>query len=250
MNRSARVLYHWIAQFADPLKLVRALSELPWYCAAVWRYRSMPAERAGDRDFSLLPVFGQRGSHELDYHYVFVGAWAARRIVGLRPEVHIDVGSQIGFTTVLSAVVPTVSVEFRELKLDVPGFRSVTGDILRLPFESGSVLSLSCLHVIEHIGLGRYGDPLDPNGSIKAAQELSRVLAVGGQLLIALPQGRPRVCFNAHRVHDSRQVIAMFSGLKLLEFSGVDDDGRYLENREPVALDSCEYGCGFYRFSK
>ena len=65
----------------------------------------------------------------------------------------------------------------------------------------------------EHIGLGRYGDPLDPLGTRKAAAELQRVLAPGGQLLFSLPVGRPRVEFNAHRVHDPHEVASWFDGL-------------------------------------
>ncbi len=83
-----------------------------------------------------------------------------------------------------------------------------------------------------HIGLGRYGDPLDPEGTIKAINELKRVLvlAVGGNLYFSLPVGSPRLCFNAHRIHSPGQILEYFSDLKLVEFSGVDDKGNFLEN--------------------
>jgi len=47
------------------------------------------------------------------------------------------------------------------------------------------------MNVVEHVGLGRYGEPLDPEGDIKAMRELRRVLAPGGSLLFVVPVGRP-----------------------------------------------------------
>ena len=106
---------------------------------------------------------------------------------------------------------------------------------------------MSCLHVAEHIGLGRYGDPLDPAGTRKAAGELQRVLAPGGQLLFSLPVGRPRVDFNAHRVHDPHRVRALFPELELAEFAGVDDAGRFARDRTLDELADQTYACGMFR---
>ena len=81
------------------------------------------------------------------------------------------------------------------------GLRFVQGDMCRLDgFETGSVDSLSCLHTIEHVGLGRYGDPIDPEGWVVAVRELARILAPGGRLYLGTPIGRERVCFNSERV--------------------------------------------------
>jgi hypothetical protein len=62
--------------------------------------------------------------------------------------------------------------------------------------------------------------------------------------------GRPRTAFNAHRVHDPRAVAALFPELGLEAFAGVDDGGTFHEELEPAALASCEWSCGFYRFSR
>jgi len=247
--RSARRI---LEAFFDPVRVLRATVETPGFMADFLRFR-----RAAVQDGSpvptvrdLQPVFGQRGAHEFDAHYIYLNGWAARRILAERPAEHIDVGSQLAFTSVLSASLPVKVVEFRPVPVALPGMDLVEGSILSLPFPDDSVRSLSTLHVIEHIGLGRYGDPIDPLGTVKAARELVRVLAPGGQLLVGLPLGRPRTCFNAHRIHDSRQVLVMFAGLRLIEFSGVDDGRSFAENRPIDALDQSDYACGFFRFTK
>jgi SAM-dependent methyltransferase len=142
--------------------------------------------------------------------------------------------------------VPTVFVDYRPLQVALPGLECVAGDAARLPFRDGSVASLSCLHVIEHIGLGRYGDPIDPAGSTKAAQELARVLAPGGRLYLSAPVGRARVCFNAHRVFDPQALPRMFPGLRRTSFSYVDDAGAFHPGAEPAAAAGRDYGCGMY----
>jgi hypothetical protein len=86
---------------------------------------------------------------------------------------------------------------------NLDNFISKRGSILLIPYENNSIKSLSCLYVAEHIGLGRYGDPLDPFGTKKAAKELSRVLALDGNLYFSLPIGKPKLYFNAHRIHST-----------------------------------------------
>lgn len=105
--------------------------------------------------------------------------------------------------SVLSANVKTIFVDYRPLRARLSNLVPLGGDIIRLPFRTGSVTSLSCLHVLEHVGLGRYGDPINPDGSRLAARELQRVLKPGGTLFLSVPVGRERVCFNAHRVFSS-----------------------------------------------
>jgi SAM-dependent methyltransferase len=121
---------------------------------------------------------------------------------------------------------------------------------LGLPFASNSVASLSCLHIIEHVGLGRYGDPLNPDGSKIALQELARVLAPGGNLFLATPVGQPRLCFNAHRIHAAETIRDILSALELVEFSGIHDDGRYVESIDLATFRNSLYACGLFWFRK
>jgi SAM-dependent methyltransferase len=109
-------------------------------------------------------------------------------------------------------------------------------------------MSVSSLHVIEHIGLGRYGDALNPEGSRLAAGELARVLRPGGRLFLSVPVGRQRVCFNAHRVFAPTTIVLLFASLKLRTFALVDDSGRFSEDIAFDGVGDLDYGCGMFEF--
>jgi SAM-dependent methyltransferase len=130
------------------------------------------------------------------------------------------------------------------------GLNNRSGDILNLPFANESVESLSCLHVAEHIGLGRYGDSLNPLGTCQACYELKRVLKPGGNLYFSVPIGTPRVCFNAHRIHAPATIMTYFSGLELIELSGVHDDGVYMERVSMDEFGGDRYACGMFWLRK
>ena len=121
---------------------------------------------------------------------------------------------------------------------------------MKLPFSDGSVPSVSCMHVVEHVGLGRYGDPLDPDGDLKAMAELKRIVAPGGQLLFVTPMGKPRIQYNAHRIYSYAQIANAFAPLRVAEFSLVPDDPTLglIENASPDLVAQQEYACGCFRF--
>jgi FkbM family methyltransferase len=209
-------------------------------------YRAMPGGAAA-REENLFPQLGDwREVHELDAHYFHQDTWAANRIAETRPGRHVDIGSRIDLVGFLTAVTEVTFVDIRPLQVDIERLTCVAGSILELPFADRSLESVSCLHVAEHIGLGRYGDPLDPAGSIKAMAELQRVVAPGGHLLFSGPIGRPRTCFNAHRIHDPLAVLELFGELELVEFAVVDDAGRFTRHRDPAAYRDLSYGCGLF----
>jgi hypothetical protein len=142
--------------------------------------------------------------------------------------------------------------DYRPAELRLSALSSDRADLLALPFPDGSLQSLSCMHVVEHVGLGRYGDPLDPAGDLRAMAELQRVVASGGSLLFAVPVGRPKVVFNAHRIYAAADVVGSFPELRLQQFALITDDPR--EGLVPDAgfaqADAQRYGCGCFWFRR
>ena len=198
-----------------------------------------------------LPFLNDDGvSYGYDSHYVLHTAWAARVLAEIKPVKHVDISSYIYFSSLVSAFVPIEFYDYRKVSLPLSGVVTGSADLTKLAFASDSVRSLSCMHVMEHIGLGRYGDPLDTEGDIKSAHELQRVLAPGGDLLVVVPVGRPRVMFNAHRIYSYEQVMEMFDGLILHEFSLIPDSGGLIRGAEPLEVGRQTYGCGCFWFKK
>ena len=146
-----------------------------------------------NRRFSLrwidrYPCLNDRTSGtSFDRHYIYHTAWAARVIRETRPAVHIDVSSSLYFSAIVSAFCRVKFYDYRPADLHLSGLETRAADLCKLPFPDSSIDSLSCMHVVEHVGLGRYGDSLDPDGDLKAIAELKRVLAPGGNFLFVVP---------------------------------------------------------------
>ena len=242
-------IVRWGSAFVGP-HFFTSLRTLPRYLLE-WKIynKRAPTQQISFRD--SYPCLADRVvATPFDPHYFFQAAWLARRLHEKRPSLHVDVGSSAMMINVLSANVKTVFVDYRPLRARLSNLSSLAGDIVRLPFQDGSITSLSCLHVLEHVGLGRYGDPINPDGSLLAAADLQRVLKPGGTLFLSVPVGRERVCFNAHRVFASDTIRNFFQELRLKAFSLVDDAGRFNEEVQPETAAPLEYGCGLFEFVK
>jgi SAM-dependent methyltransferase len=209
--------------------------------------------RLPTRSIDVNPQLSDRGSvTPIDRHYTYHPAWAARVLAGTRPNKHVDISSTVNFCAIVSAFVPVEFYDFRPAPIELHGLRTGAADLTQLHFPDDSVTSLSCMHVLEHIGLGRYGDPLDPDGDLKAIGELVRVLAPGGDLLVATPVGQPRVAFNAHRVYDHEAFARYFAPLELVEFTLIEEHGEGgLIVAPPSERVRAEYyACGCFWFRK
>ena len=238
---------------------MKPISKIRNYLRYLKQYRSFAPQNASLRP--ELPVSlddrwprlnDDTGHLPFDAHYVYHTAWAARVVAETRPAKHIDISSYTYFATLTSAFVPVEFYDYRPASIRLEQLHCGAADLCRLQFADQSLESLSCMHTIEHIGLGRYGDPLDPAGDCKALAELQRVLAPAGNLMIVVPVGRPRIQFNAHRIYDPQMIEQALDQLQLHRWALLPDntDDGLVENPSREFGLEQRYGCGCFWFRR
>ncbi len=182
----------------------------------------------------------------------------ARKIFHNNPARHIDIGSRTdGFVAHVASYRAIEIIDIREQISKVPNISFRKADLMQLPDDMVGVCeSISSLHAIEHFGLGRYGDPIDYYGYLKAIQNITKMLKVGGKFYFSVPIGPQRIEFNAHRVFALKYLFDLFASDYIIEtFSYVSDKGDLFENIETNQTDidknyGCTYGCGIFELVK
>lgn len=218
----------------SPIKLLRYYSQRSQYLSLPgaekhWAQRTVPM---------LNDDTGTQSGHNF---YYYQDCWAARKIFELKPASVVDVGCTVLFTGIISQFTPTISVDVRPVQSQLPGLTNTKGDITSLNFPDNSQECIVSLCVIEHIGLGRYGDDINPLGAKEAAKELSRVLKPGGHLLISVMVGKPCLAFNAHRIFSVEEFLEMFPDLEV-----IDDVYLYPEYGTKERLEEVPLGQGIF----
>lgn len=183
------------------------------------------AQMLWGRELPILTEWEESSGNLGAYFYQdrLVASW----IHDARPSRHVDVGSRIdGFVGHLSVFRQVEVIDIRPQPLVVPNVVFHQLDLMRELPDSWQACtdSLSCLHTIEHFGLGRYGDAIDPDGHLKGLSQLKRMVAPGGMLYLSTPVGHERIEFNAHRVFAPDTVIAWFEDGWEIESSALIDD--------------------------
>ncbi|MEM6468418.1 MAG: DUF268 domain-containing protein [Planctomycetota bacterium] len=198
-----------------------------------------------EETYRLFPcIMDRTSSTRIEPIYYFQDAWAFERIVKLAPTRHVDVGSHHKLVALLSKLYETTMVDIRPLSLTLPSLKFVEGSILDMPFEDESCESVSSICVIEHIGLGRYGDPIDTEGSVNAIRELIRILSPGGHLFVSVPiDDVDRNYFNAHRAFKESTFIELCKPLELV-------DKAYIFGTEFLTSPKTGFGTGCFEFVK
>lgn len=246
----AYFLYRLISPIFDPIKFLQGIYGYLWYTKDLIAYKAM-ASKADLLNINLFPVLNEKTSLTFfDAQYFYYPIWAFDRILENKPKEHVDIASDYRLGGYLSNFIKTTFVDIRLISISLKNLEIRKGNILALPYKNNSISSLSCLHVIEHIGLGRYGDPIDPDGTIKACTEFKRVLKKEGLLYIATPIGKEKTCFNAHRIFNPETIINYLKPLILIEFSVITDEEKYLQFVSPKKYATQNYACGLFIFKK
>jgi hypothetical protein len=188
-----------------------------------------------------------------DPHYIYHTGWAARKIISSNVTIHHDFSSSLYLSSIISAVVPVVFYDLRPANLNLSNYEGRSADLVKLNIPNNCLNSISCLHVIEHIGLGRYGDSIDPDADMRACNELQRVASIGGKILVVVPVGKPKICFNAHRIYSFDMVMKMFSQCELISKALIPDNAKevgIINEPQKSIYDQQNYACGCFEFIK
>ena len=217
-------------------------------------------KRQGGVVSAVFPVLGDWSDQagDISSAYFHQDMLVARRIYEAQPQRHIDVGSRFdGFVAHVAVFRELDVVDIRPMESKIRNVRFVQADLMQSTAElAASTDSQSCLHALEHFGLGRYGDPIDPKGHLRGFRSLIELLRPAATFYLSFPIGRPAVEFNAHRVFGCLEVLTWPGSelLRLERFDYVDDSGCLHEDVGNAAIeDRCKgliHGCGIYTFRR
>lgn len=220
-------------------------------------------QKNGDNTFVFgkpYPELADRfdSSGVMSGHYFHQDLLVAKKIYIHNPRRHIDIGSRIdGFVAHVASFRKIEIVDIRQQVSKISNISFKAMNLMEIPDDlANSCDSISSLHAIEHFGLGRYGDPVDYNGHIKALDNIYTILEAGGRFYFSVPIGPQRIEFNAHRVFSVKYLLGLFADrYKVVSFSYVDDNGDLFENidiNSESVIDNfnCHFGCGIFELIK
>lgn len=182
-------------------------------------------------------------------NYFWQDLWAAKLIYNSGIKKHFDIGSRIdGFIAHLLAMnIEVTLIDIREFPGEVENLYTLVDDATRLrQVQDNSIDSISALCSLEHFGLGRYGDSVNPEACFECFCAIQKKIKKGGNLYLSVPIGKERVEFNAHRVFYANTIIENFCSMKLEGFSCVAE-GKIENNVEIHKYDFDEHN-GDYRY--
>jgi len=252
----------WLGSFGfNPRYLAISLRGLPRLMREYRLFRRSLARAGGTWPIALtVPCLGdwsaQSGS--VAGQYFLQDLFIAQRIFANAPRKHVDVGSRVdGFVAHVASFRQIHVVDIRPLKVAMPNITFMQCDLMHIaPELIGTADSVSCLHALEHFGLGRYGDPIDANGYQLGLEGLTNLLCAGGVLYLSVPIGRQRIEFNGHRIFAIETILALTRArFSLRQFSFIDDSDRLHTNVPLTAPDvaasfGLDNGCGIFELVK
>jgi SAM-dependent methyltransferase len=251
-----KIIYLTLIQIGiNPLNTVAFLRGVPVYLyqAVQFYLKSRASEHALPIAFPFPCVVDRyQNAGSISKHYFYQDLWAARKVYQNNPEHHVDVGSRIdGFVAHLLTFRQVEVLDVRPMTSQVPGMSFRQADLMQIDSVPEAICdSVSCLHALEHFGLGRYGDPIAPEGHVKGLSALTKLLKPGGKLLLSVPIGKERVEFNGHRVFAVDTILALTKGdYDLISFSFINDQNEFYENVS-TDVSAMTYGCGLFDLRK
>lgn len=243
------------------LKKRKKDTSLEWYKQDYIKFVEMSKDVS---DFKILDNFScvhdkNDDSGVISGAYFHQDLYVAKQIYNNNPIRHVDVGSRIdGFVAHVAIFRNIEIIDIRKLNSKVENivFKQIDLTSELLPDQKDYCDSISSLHALEHFGLGRYGDSIDPLGHLKGFSNISMILKPGGLFYFSVPMGEQRIEFNAHRIFSLEYLIEWVEkDFEINLFSYVDDKGDFFENVDltnDTILNNfnCNHGCAIFVLKK
>lgn len=107
-----------------------------------------------------------------------------------------------------------ITIEYNKIATNDVRLTTLTvAEFEQNPRQFDAAFSISSF---EHDGLGRYGDPLNPDGDLIAMARMKDVVKPNGLLFLAVPVGCDALVWNAHRVYGPIRLPRLLSGWDVL----------------------------------
>jgi hypothetical protein len=259
-----RIVYRFLREFGlDARKTFLSIKYAPRYFSDLIKLRSQIKNNNASRweIGSIFPCLHDKSdtAGKISGHYFHQDLFVAQKIFKSKPKKHVDIGSSInGFVAHVASYRDIEVFDIRRLKTDAKNIIFKQMDLMKFDENYLNYTdSISCLHALEHFGLGRYGDDVDLNGYIKGFKNVTKMLKPNGIFYFSVPIGWQRIEFNAHRVFSVKETLklAKENGLNILSFSYIDDKGGFHKNIELCDGNiksnfGCNWGCGIWEFRK
>lgn len=211
----------------DPIKLLRAIRFIPKYTHNIISYTLM---NKGFRLVSLSPTLNdfEDSAGSASGHYFWQDLIAAQWIYSRKPRHHLDIASRIdGFVAHIATFMPIEVLDIRQMNSDIPNVKFRQLNLQEPTTLNGEKYdSVSCLHAIEHFGLGRYGDDIELNGHISGLINIANLVAKGGRLYLSYPTGTVKTEFNAQRILSPNWALDLLDDFDLIQSALIPWNGR------------------------
>jgi hypothetical protein len=253
MYKLLKIIHSFLCQIGVNLLKLKNIIYIPIFFENFLKYKRLCKDEKIDH---ISPVLGEHKekSSTIIKHYFSQDLLVASYIYNSNPKKHVDVGSRIdGFVAHIAAFRKIEVFDIRNNKFQFKNIIFKKKDISNINKSLINYCdSLSCLHTIEHFGLGRYGDRLDPSGHIKGFKNLIKILKTGGTLYISFPvSDNNTTYFNSERSFNPKEILKWSNELKLVKFDLIDDNEKiFLDVNINKFNKKVEYGCGIYTFKK
>ena len=234
---------HWLLSSQlgiDPQRLWNALRSMPWFFRSYLRFA-----QSHNGKVAVRPCFHDRNDQAgaATNEYFIQDLLAAQLVQKISPERHLDIGSRVdGFVAHIASFRDIDVMDVRPLSNVFERIRFLQHDLMS-PLEPSSNRdllngfdSISCLHALEHFGLGRYGDPINVKGWSDGLKGISALLRTGGTFYLSTPVGVEKVFFNANWVFNPRSILSAAHSLNLK----CNEIYEIVSGQPPVLIDATE----------